>query len=338
MMDDALGEAVAAAYHFGPIRACVRLGRVSSSVARVEIAERVCWLKLVTRAHRGLDELESEAEVASELAECGLRVAPAVRRRDGRYAGMLALPDGAVPALLFDEAPGREVEAPSPAQANALGALLGSSTTRTMSPSRTRRSTTGSLDRGSPSSCVRQMLARLIEQLSIRILAPEGYAAVARFDDIVIQDGSSFALKKALSEVFSGRFTTVERAAVEVHATYSGFSDEVSTVEIAADSEEERQFLPKPSTLAGQLLLADRGYPSTKYFDEVDKHGGSFIVRLTRSHDPWVYAAWLGGQRLLLRGPVRLSQFIAQHSGRRMDLDVEYQHGKHVHSFPSLPT
>ncbi|HEY0992134.1 MAG TPA: phosphotransferase [Kofleriaceae bacterium] len=126
MMDHALGEAVAAAYPLGPIRACVRLDRISSSVARVEIAERVCWLKLVTRAHRGLDELESEAEVASELAECGLRVAPAVRRRDGRYAGMLALPDGAVPAVMFDEAPGGEVEAPSPAQANALGALLGS--------------------------------------------------------------------------------------------------------------------------------------------------------------------------------------------------------------------
>jgi hypothetical protein len=92
---------------------------------------------------------------------------------------------------------------------------------------------------------MRQMLARLIEQLSIRILAPEGHAAVGRFDDIVIQDGSSFTLKKALSEVFSGRVTTIEPAAVEVHATYSGFSDEVSMVEIAADSEEERQFQPR---------------------------------------------------------------------------------------------
>jgi hypothetical protein len=159
------------------------------------------------------------------------------------------------------------------------------------------------------------MLARLVEQLSIRILAPEGHTAVARFDDIVIQDGSSLALKKALSEVFSGRFTTVEPAAVELHAAYSGFSDEVSTVELAADSEEERQFLPKPSTLAGPRLLADRGYPSTTYFDEVGEHGGSFIVRLTRSHNPWVRAAWLGGKRRMLRTPVRLSQFIAQHTG-----------------------
>jgi hypothetical protein len=180
---------------------------------------------------------------------------------------------------------------------------------------------------------MRRMFTRLVEQLSSRILAPEGHAAVARFDDIVIQDGSSFALKKALSEVFSGRFTTVEPAAVEVHATYSGFADEVSAVEIAADSEEERQFLPKPETLAGRLLLADRGYPSTTYFDDVDKHGGSFIVRLTRSHNPWVAAAWLDGHRFALHKPVRLSQFIAQHTGRRMDLDVEYNRGKQVVAF-----
>ena len=180
---------------------------------------------------------------------------------------------------------------------------------------------------------MRQMFVRLVEQLSIRMLAPEGHAAVARFDDIVIQDGSSFALKKALRDVFSGRFTTVEPAAVEVHATYSGFSDEVLAVQIASDSEAERQFLPEPSTLTGRLLLADRGYPSTKYFDAVRKHGGNFIVRLSRSHDPWVRVAWIDGKRLTLRKPTRLSRFVAEHVGCQMDLDVEYERGKHVLGF-----
>jgi hypothetical protein len=172
---------------------------------------------------------------------------------------------------------------------------------------------------------MRQMFGRLVERLSIRTLAPEGHAAVARFKDIVIQDGSSFRAQR--------RFTTTEPAAVEVHATYSGFSDEVSAVEIAADSEEERQFLPDPSTLKDRLLLADRGYPSTEYLDEVREHGGSFIMRLSRSHDPWVCAAWVDGKRLPLPKPVRLSQFIAQHAGRRMDLDVEYKRGKQVLAF-----
>lgn len=180
---------------------------------------------------------------------------------------------------------------------------------------------------------MRQMFRRLVEQLSLRMLAAEGHTAVARFADIVIQDGSSFALKNDLQQVFSGRFTNIQPAAVEVHATYSGFSDEVLAVEIAADSEAERQFLPAPATLSGRLLLADRGYPSTTYFDEVRAHGGSFIVRLSRSHDPWVCAAWLDGSRFVVRSRTRLSQFIKQHVGCRMDLDVEYERGKRVLGF-----
>lgn len=189
------------------------------------------------------------------------------------------------------------------------------------------------LARPSFATFMQQMFARLITQLSVQTLEPEGHAAVARFEDIVIQDGSSFALKNALREVFSGRFTNIQPAAVEVHATYSGFSDEVSAVEIAADSEAERQFLPDPSALTGRLLLADRGYPDIKYFDAVRQHGGSFLVRLSRSHDPWVRAAWIDGKRCTLRKPIRLASFIAQNINRRMDLDVEYERGKQVLRF-----
>jgi hypothetical protein len=39
-------------------------------------------------------------------------------------------------------------------------------------------------------------------------LAPEGQTAVARFKDIAIRDGSSFALEKQLRDVFPARCTT----------------------------------------------------------------------------------------------------------------------------------
>lgn len=175
---------------------------------------------------------------------------------------------------------------------------------------------------------MRQMFSRLIERLSIQTLTPEGHTAVARFKDIVIQDGSSFALKKKLRDVFPGRFTTIEPAAIEIHATYSGFSDEVCSVEIAPDKEAERKFLPAASTLKDRLLLADRGYPGVDYFEAVDKEGGAFIMRLSRSHDPWVRAAWVDGKRIALPKPVCLSRFIAQNLNRRMDLDVEYERDK----------
>jgi hypothetical protein len=180
---------------------------------------------------------------------------------------------------------------------------------------------------------MRQMFARLVNQLSVQTLTPEGHTAVSRFEDIVIQDGSSFAVKQKLQNVFPGRFTTVEPAAVELHATYSGFSDEVSVVELAPDKEAERQFLPTASTMKQRLLLADRGYPGVDYFEAVDEEGGAFIIRLTRSHDPWVRAAWIDGKRVPLPEPVHLSTFIAQNTHRSMDLDVEYERGKRVVGF-----
>jgi hypothetical protein len=172
---------------------------------------------------------------------------------------------------------------------------------------------------------MREMFARLVERLSEQTLTPAGHVAVARFKDIVIQDGSSFALKPTLRGTFPGRFTTIEPAAVEVHATYSGFSDEVRAVQIAPDADAERPFLPDPSTLTDRLLLADRGYPSVPYFEAVRDHGGSFIVRLTRSYDPWVRTAWIDGRRADLSTSLRLSRLLARYRGRRLDLDVEYE-------------
>ena len=180
---------------------------------------------------------------------------------------------------------------------------------------------------------MRGMLARLIDQLRIQTLAPDGQKAVARFTDIVIHDGSSFALKAALSGTFPGRFTTIEPAAVEVHATYSGFADEVSGVQIAPDAKAERPFLPDPATLTDQLLLADRGYPSVAYFEAIAAHGGAFIVRLTRSYDPWIRTAWVEGQRTTVPTRIRLSRFLAQHAGQRVDLDVEFHCGPRVVGF-----
>lgn len=178
---------------------------------------------------------------------------------------------------------------------------------------------------------MREMFARLVDRLSLQTLTPEGQRAVACFEDIVMQGGSSFALNPARSGRFPGRFTTIEPAAVEVHATYSGFFDEVRAVQVAPDVEAERQVLPDPATLAGRLLLGDRGSPSVPYFDAVREHGGSLIVRLTRSSDPWVRSAGVDGQRTALVQRVRLSRFLARSAGHR--LDVEFERGPSVVGF-----
>jgi hypothetical protein len=177
---------------------------------------------------------------------------------------------------------------------------------------------------------MQRMLARLIDQLRLQTLTPEGHTAVARFTDIVIQDGSSFALKSTLAAAFPGRFTTIEPAAVEVHATYSGFADEVSRVAIAPDAQAERPFLPEPATLRDRLLLADRGYPGVDYFEAVTASGGAFIIRLTRLYDPWVRAAWIDGRRRRVPHDMRLSGLLARNAGRVVDVDVAFARGNRV--------
>ena len=174
---------------------------------------------------------------------------------------------------------------------------------------------------------MQQMLTRLLDQLRLQTLTAEGDRAVARFADIVIQDGSSFAIKPALAGTFPGRFTTIEPAAVEVHATYSGFADEVSHVAVAPDAQAERPFLPDPAHLRDRLLLADRGYPGVDYFEAVRAHGGAFIVRLTRAYDPEVCAAWIDGQRVPVVTGTRLSRLLARQGGHVVDLDVEFARG-----------
>jgi len=180
---------------------------------------------------------------------------------------------------------------------------------------------------------MREMLARLLDRLRLETLTPEGQRAVARFRDIVIQDGSSFALKSPLQTVFPGRFTTLEPAAVEVHATYSGFADEVCAVQVAPDTDAERQFLPDPATLTDCLLLADRGYPGVPYFEAVRAQGGAFIIRLTRSYDPGVRRAWVEGHPVEVPRAIRLSRFLARHAKHRVDLDVEFARGPRVIGF-----
>ena len=173
---------------------------------------------------------------------------------------------------------------------------------------------------------MRQLLCRLLGELAMQILEPEADSVLYGFEDIVIQDGSSFALKDALREVFPGRFTTLEPAAVELHATYSGFEDNAISISLAPDSEAERQFLPQPEALRNKLLLADRGYGSVPYFTALDEHEASFIIRLTRSYDPWVLVAYTMGKPHTLRRPARLRHFLSQHPGL-LDLDVAFLRG-----------
>jgi hypothetical protein len=180
------------------------------------------------------------------------------------------------------------------------------------------------LDRPGFPAFMEAVFARLVEKLALKTLEPAQDSPLWDFEDIVLQDGSSFAVKDSLKAAFPGRFNKIKPAAVEIHATYSGLSDQVIRATLTPDTFSERAQLPSLDWLQGKLLLADRGYPSLKLFDQLNQHWVWFIMRLSGSFKPWVKAVWLDGVRHVLPRPVKLKTFLSQNQGHRFDLDVQF--------------
>lgn len=176
---------------------------------------------------------------------------------------------------------------------------------------------------------MRAVVERLLVGFACRVLEPGADSPLARFEDIVIQDGTSFVVKPVLSATFPGRFKNVDPAAVELHATFSGFGDDIVRAVLSPDTAGERQYLPEPEELTDRLLLADRGYPSMDYFEKLDAAGASFVIRLTRSYKPRVLAVHHKGATVPLPTPIPLQQFLRENPVGAFDLDIELRRGKH---------
>jgi hypothetical protein len=144
---------------------------------------------------------------------------------------------------------------------------------------------------------IRDLFESMLNDLSMQVLSPLRNGPFADFEDIIIQDGTSFALPNGLAEAFKGRFTTISPAAVELHCTMSVFSDNLEAVAITADAECERHHLPAPHELAGKLLLGDRGYDSTVYMEQVIEADGSVLIRIRKTHNPTVVCIRCRGVR-----------------------------------------
>ncbi len=135
-------------------------------------------------------------------------------------------------------------------------------------------------------------LADIMGKLTRKVLGFQPGEALSEFNRIILQDGSSFAIHDALSRVFPGRFNAVNPAAVELHCTMDLLCDAAVTIVLAPDTNCEHDFLPQPASLKDDLFLADRGYLNLTYLQEVDRHGGRFVVRAKEGLNPCVIDAY----------------------------------------------
>lgn len=173
---------------------------------------------------------------------------------------------------------------------------------------------------------LRRLFIEVLGSLSVPVFRAIPGQKLSMFRDIVIHDGTSFALKDCLADVFPGRFTKISPAAVEIHATMSATSDNVLAVTLAPDKEAERAFAPAPQDLQGRLLLEDRGYERRSTFKEIDDCGGFFIIRGKSTIKPTIVEAWSEGRRLRHLEKKRLD--MAKLPRADLDLAIEWGRGK----------
>ena len=116
-------------------------------------------------------------------------------------------------------------------------------------------------------------------------------------------------------------------AAVELHVTMSLLDESVEEVTLTPDTASERAHLPSPGALRGDLLLADRGYFEKEYLADVDRAGGTFVVRASASINPVVRRAYTcrGEELVELRGR-RLKECTLS-KDEMVDLDVVWGAG-----------
>ena len=171
---------------------------------------------------------------------------------------------------------------------------------------------------------MRAVFRDILKNLSVNVLRPAAGGQLAHFEDLVVQDGSSFAVHDALRRTFGGRFTTIRPAAVEIHTFVSVFRDQVIEAEVAPDKDPERKFLPPPQSLTRKLLLADRGYQSLDYWEEVDAAGGFFLMRGKGDLNPWLRGVRSPGGRLSRYEGRCLQDVLRDLPRRRLELDVEW--------------
>ena len=146
------------------------------------------------------------------------------------------------------------------------------------------------------------------------------------FKQILIQDGSSFAVNDKLKHEWPGRFRKISPAAVELHATINLKSGSFEKATITPDTFSERAEIPAIDELKDTLFLADRGYYSGDFIVKLDKGGGYYVLRAKGLKRVLISTAIRADGKFLVKKGAQLSKLQTRLPKRQaVDMDVEIQ-------------
>lgn len=147
----------------------------------------------------------------------------------------------------------------------------------------------------------------------------------SRFKKVLIQDGSSFAVKEDLKNIWPGRFTKTSPAAVELHAVIDLKKGSFENASITPDTFSERAEMPSVEELKNTLYLADRGYYSGDFILKLDRAGGYYVLRAKGLKRVLIHSAIQeDGKQLIKKKSPKLSVLQNRLPRRQaVDMDVE---------------
>ena len=169
-----------------------------------------------------------------------------------------------------------------------------------------------------------EFMRQVFEQaLALHLPAMHTFSDAYRghFKQVLLQDGTSFAVHDGLSLHFPGRFSTHSPAAVELHVTYDLEKAQPVRVSLSEDTASERDYLPVAQSLRGCLLMADAGYFSKAYIESLQNEAASFVLRMPASVNPMATCNQTG-----LCQPLRSWLAVLPKHGE-LDLDVQWPDG-----------
>jgi len=149
-----------------------------------------------------------------------------------------------------------------------------------------------------------------------------------RFEQALLQVGSSFALHSDLAEIFPNRFKGHSPVGGECHMTMSQADAQPIKLGISADTASDRDYLPKAEQMTHKRLLADAGYVGLKYMADIERNNGFYLIRATKQINLRITRALHSkGKEVKALAGLKLQELKQRREARTqvLDLDVQWQ-------------
>jgi IS4 transposase len=180
-----------------------------------------------------------------------------------------------------------------------------------------------------------QLLRRLVEDTMAELQqrVPKLRHALARFNQVLVADGSLVQLHESLAKQYPSVFPNKVGAAAKLHVVINVAGRSARSVQLVSGKRHDVSILKVGSWVAGNLLILDLAYRKGLLYKRIADNGGYFLLRKKTSDDPLVTdPRWRGK---------RVSELCQSFAGKTIDVDAtvpwRFDRGPGRNRWHSLP-